>query len=248
MDEARSLGPPPPLAELQAQRPLALFFDFDGTLVDIAPTPDAIRVQPGLGAGLEALAARHGNRLALITGRSLADIHAHMGRPHIAMAGSHGIERQTMSGEVLGASPAALPDDALAEIEQFVAGTPGLSLEEKDFGAAVHYRQAPALGAMVAAEAERIAGTHGLVVKHGKCVTEFVRPGADKAGAVDAFMAKERFAGSLPIFIGDDLTDEDAFAAAERNGGFGIIVGSRSPTAARFKLHDPAAVHEWLGL
>jgi trehalose 6-phosphate phosphatase len=248
MDEARSLGPPPSLAELQAQGPLALFFDFDGTLVDIAPTPDAIRVKPGLGVKLEALAARHGNRLALISGRSLADIRAHIGSPRIAMAGSHGIERQAMTGEVLGAPPSMLPPDALAEIGQLATSAPGLSLEEKSFGAAVHFREAPGLGTMVAAKADMIAEAHGLVVKHGKCVTEFVRPGADKAGAVDAFMAKERFAGSLPVFIGDDLTDEDAFAAAERNGGFGIIVGSRSPTAARFKLRDPAAVHEWLGL
>jgi trehalose 6-phosphate phosphatase len=248
MDEARSLCPPPPLAELQTQGPLALFFDFDGTLVDIASRPDAIRVQPGLGVKLEALAARHGNRLALITGRSLSDVHGHIGRPRIAMAGSHGIERQTMAGEVLGVSPIAMPPDALAEIEQLVAGMPGLSLEEKSFGAAVHFREAPGLGTMVAAKADMIAEAHGLVVKHGKCVTEFVRPGADKAGAVDAFMAKERFAGSLPIFIGDDLTDEDAFAAAGRHGGFGIIVGSRVPTAARFKLRDPAAVYEWLGL
>jgi trehalose 6-phosphate phosphatase len=248
MDEARSLGPPPPLAELQAQGPLALFFDFDGTLVDIAASPDAIRARPGLGALLEGLAARHGDRLALITGRSLADIHEHIGRPRIAMAGSHGIERQTMAGDVLGFSPTALPPAALAEIEHLAAVTPGLSLEEKSFGAALHFRQAPALASTVAAEAEAIAGTHGLVTKHGKCVVEFVRPGADKAGAVDAYMAKERFAGSLPIFIGDDLTDEDAFAAVERHGGFGIIVGSRSATRARFKLRDPSAVHEWLGL
>lgn len=248
MDEARSLGAPPPLAELQARGRLALFFDFDGTLVDIAATPDAIRVKPGLGAMLETLAAQHGNRLALISGRSLADICSHIGSPRIAMAGSHGIERRTMAGEVLGVSPAALPSDALAEIELLVARVPGLALEEKSFGAAVHFRQAPALGEKIAAEAETIAATHGLVVKHGKCVVEFVRPGADKAGAVDAFMAKERFAGSLPIFIGDDLTDEDAFAAVERHGGFGIIVGPRSTTRARFKLRDPVAVHEWLGL
>jgi len=248
MDAARSLGPPPSLAELQAQGPLALFFDFDGTLVDIASTPDAIRVKPGLGANLEALAARHGNRVALITGRSLSDIHLHIGMPRIAMAGSHGIERQAMAGEMLGASPAAFPAQALAEIDGLAGRTPGLALEEKAFGAALHFRQAPELGERVTAAAGAIAEAHGLVVKHGKCVVEFVRPGADKAGAVHAFMVKERFAGSRPIFVGDDLTDEDAFAAAEQYGGFGIIVGSRSPTCARFKLPDPAAVHDWMGL
>lgn len=248
MNEARSLGAPPPVATLQAEGLLALFFDFDGTLVDLAPSPDAIRVAPGLGARLEALAARHGDRAALITGRSLADIHAHIGRPRIAMAGSHGIERQTMTGEIIGASPAVLPPAAQQEIAQLVARTPGLALEDKTFGAAVHFRQAPGLGPAIAQEAEGIAQAYGLVLKHGKCVVEFVQPGVDKAGAVHIFMAKERFAGALPIFIGDDLTDEDAFAAAERHGGFGIIVGSRSPTCARFKLRDPAAVHDWLGL
>lgn len=248
MDDIRSLASPPSLAELQAQGPLALFFDFDGTLVDIAPAPDAIRVKPGLGAGLEALAARHGDRVALITGRSLSDIHRHVGTPRIAMAGSHGIERQSMTGEMLGALPVAFPAEALAEIGRLAEGTPGLALEEKAFGAALHFRQAPELAERVAAAAGAIAEAHGLAVKHGKCVVEFVRPGANKAGAVHAFMAKERFAGSLPVFVGDDLTDEDAFAAAEEHGGFGIIVGSRAPTCARFKLRDPAAVHEWMGL
>ncbi|QYU71248.1 hypothetical protein J4558_01785 [Leptolyngbya sp. 15MV] len=95
---------------------------------------------------------------------------------------------------------------------------------------------------------DELAARHGLKVKRGKFVAELVRPGADKGAAVRAFMAEMPFAGSRPVFIGDDVTDEDGFAAASEQGGLAITVGPRDSRLARFGLADPSAVRDWLGL
>jgi len=227
---------------------VALFLDFDGTLVEIAPTPAEITVPEGLAARLESLSHRFGGRLALVSGRSTANIAQHLGAPAIARAGSHGIERLTAGGARLGAEPAALPaavDDAM---RIFAGAHPGIAYEAKKHGAALHFRAAPELEHAAIAFAERQAILHGLWVKPGKFVVELVNQGADKAGAVRAFMGEEPFAGAMPVFVGDDVTDEDGFRAAGELGGFGVVVGARGGTLARHCLDSPAKVHEWLEL
>jgi trehalose 6-phosphate phosphatase len=241
------LDGPPPLDALCAEGAVAVFLDFDGTLVDIARHPDSIVVPHELGARLETLGARFGGRVALISGRGPDDIQRHLGRPAIAMAGSHGIARMTADGRSLGGQPEPLPDDAVAQIRTFCARH-GFELEAKPHGAALHYRAAPHLEALGEDFARRLAADYGLQVKRGKCVVELVRQGADKGGAVRAFMEAEPFAGAKPVFVGDDLTDEDGFAAVAELGGFGVLVGDREPTHAHFALPDVSAVHDWLGL
>ena len=130
----------------------------------------------------------------------------------------------------------------------FAAARPGLEYEAKAFGGALHYRAAPELEDAAIAFAERQALLHGLWLKPGKCVVELVNRGADKGGAVRAFMEEEPFAGALPVFVGDDLTDEDGFRAVGELGGFGVIVGARAGTLARHSLESPAKVLEWLEL
>jgi trehalose 6-phosphate phosphatase len=152
-----------------------------------------------------------------------------------------------MTGEAIGEAT-GIPVEARKELRTFAANETQVSLEEKTLGLAVHYRGAPHLKDDVDMAAHDVATRYGLSVKRGKAVAEIVAKDAGKDGAVRLFMAKERFAGSLPVFIGDDVTDEDGFAAAEFFGGFGIVVGDREPTAARYRLADPAAVHAWLGL
>lgn len=239
---------PPPLATLQAAGPVAVFLDFDGTLVEIAPTPESISVPATLANALENLSQRLGGRLALVSGRSTANIAAHLGHPAIARAGSHGIERLNANGDRLGPEPAPLPVAVGQAMQSFVDEHEGLVYEAKSHGAALHSRAAPHLQDIAVAFAERQALLHGLWVKLGKNVVEVVDQGVDKAGAVRAFMATEPFAGALPVFVGDDVTDEDGFRAVAELGGFGIIVGARAGTLARHSLENPARVYEWLQL
>lgn len=247
MDVSPVLDAPPSLDVLRRENRIALFLDFDGTLIDLAARPDAIDVPADLGTRLGQLSDRLDGRLALVSGRAVPDLERHLGRLEVARAGSHGIARIHADGSTFGDEPEALPDAAIEALRAF-AGEYGFVLEGKPHGAALHYRAAPHLEELGMEFATDLAGTHALQVKRGKCVVELVRPGADKGGAVRAFMAVPPFSGSVPVFVGDDVTDEDGFAAAADFGGFGVLVGERTPTRARHALADPAAVYAWLGL
>lgn len=248
MATGRMLTAPPDLGELTAPSGIALFLDFDGTLVDIAPAPDAIVVPPGLGTALERLTQRRSGRVALVSGRAIADLRKYLGAVRLACAGSHGAERFTADGTAIGPAPSPLPETVRNALRDFAGGHPGIAFEEKGYGAALHVRARPDLEFEAIVFAANVADSAGLAIKRGIAVVEVVHPGASKAGAVDAFMELAPFCASVPIFIGDDLTDEDGFHAAERHGGFGIVVGTRKDTDARYRLDGPAAVHEWLGL
>ena len=245
MDGQTTLPAPPPLGTLLGQGPTALFLDFDGTLVEIAPRPDAIEVPPDLAERLHALGERMAGRLALVSGRALDDLESHLGPVTLARAGSHGASRLHADGSRLGSEPGGLTPAAVEELRAF-AERQGLLYETKAHGGALHYRAQPAMRAETLAFAEKVAAQHELCVTSGKGVVELVRPGATKQAAVEAFMAVAPFAGGRPIFIGDDVTDEDGFAGAARLGGFGIAVGERASTGARYRLDSVAAVHHWL--
>ena len=240
------LPDPPSLAELMERSRVAILLDFDGTLVDIAGRPDGIDVRADMAECLQKLANRLEDRLALVSGRSLEDLASHIGQPAIATAGSHGAERRSMQGEIIG-RPDALDAEAREALRHIAQSREGVLLEEKTFGIAFHYRDAPDAGAAIEGAARSVANAHGLKVKTGKFVVEVTGTEAGKDAAVRLFMGKPRFADALPVFIGDDVTDEDGFAAVDRLGGFGILVGDREPTGARYRLADPAAVHNWLG-
>ena len=241
------LPPPPALAALLADSPIALFLDFDGTLVDLAPTPDGISVPQGLSAALVSLSGTLGGRLALVSGRAISDIERHLGPLKLAASGSHGADRRLVDGSSLGDKPAGLSDALRAELAHF-ASAQGFALEDKPHGAALHYRHDPTLEDAGLAFASTLAAQHGLDIKRGKCVIELVGQGANKGGAVAAFMQIAPFAGATAIFIGDDVTDEDGFVVATNLGGFGIAVGERKSANAKFHLADVAAVHHWLSL
>ncbi|MXO91895.1 trehalose-phosphatase [Pontixanthobacter aquaemixtae] len=241
------LPPPPPLDALLATGDVSLFLDFDGTLVDIASGPDSIDVPDNLAARLGALSKSLGGRLALVSGRGLDNLGQHAGALGIARAGSHGAERVLADGSALGDTPQPLDPDIVRQLKA-IADASGALFERKSFGAALHYRAVPEKGPGIASEALAIAQADGLVAKHGKCVVELVRPGADKGAAVAAFMEIAPFSGSKPVFIGDDVTDEDGFAKAHEMGGFGIAIGERESQNAQFALDTVRDVHEWLGL
>lgn len=247
MRPATPFVPPPSLAELLAAGPVALFLDFDGTLVGIAARPDAIEVPEGLSARLERLADRLSGRVALVSGRALEDLHLHLGPIEIARAGSHGADLRHADGAALGGSPRSL-DARIAGLVEAFASDRGLLFETKAHGCALHYRSRPEAGESAEAFMRAIAASESLATKDGKCVVELVHEGADKGGAVRAFMAQAPFVGARPVFLGDDITDEDGFAACAELGGMGILVGDHRDSAAQFRLPDIDAVHNWLEL
>lgn len=246
MGSTTRLPDPPEMAALLRDGATALFLDFDGTLVDLAAKPDAIEVHPGLARALEELAQRLDGRLALVSGRSIDDLEQHLGPLSVAVAGSHGAEKRLADGSVLGAKPDGIETAVTSELATF-ALTHNIDLETKSHGAALHYRSVPDKEDEARAFAAQIAQTHGLEVKLGKCVVELVARGANKGSAVRAFMETKPFLGSRPFFIGDDVTDEDGFAACAKLGGDGILVGTRE-SKARYVLKGVADVHQWLEL
>ena len=234
--------PPPPIAG-----DAALFLDFDGTLVELAESPEAIRVPEGLRPLLESLSARLGGRVAVISGRAIDDLDRHLGRCGIAVSGSHGLELRFANG---GRLPLAVPASlasARAELAGFAAADPRLLVEDKPASVALHFRRAPERAGEVESLAAVLAERTGLALQPGKMVVELRPHGADKGDALRRLMREPPFAGARPLFVGDDLTDEHAFQAAAELGGGGILVGPPRSTAAAWRLDDVAAVAAWLG-
>lgn len=236
-------SPPPPLSRLA---PAALFLDFDGTLVELAESPAAIAVPDGLKPLLDRLSARLGGRLAIVSGRALDDLRRHLGGSAAVLSGSHGAELHYSDGRRV---PVSVPPGLAAareEVRRFAAGGDGLLVEDKPAGVALHFRLAPERAGEVDAFLEALAVRAGLALQRGKMVAELRPEGSDKGAALRRLMAEPPFAGARPVFVGDDLTDEDAFLAAAALGGEGVLVGPSRPTAARWRLDGVAAVTDWL--
>lgn len=236
--------PPPPPLHISAQT--ALFLDFDGTLVDIADHPDDVVVARSLPGLIEMLSHRLEGKLALVSGRSLDALEAMLGPIDVAMAGSHGGEFRPAGSREIHPLADPLPDAVVAKLSSFAEANGGMLVEPKPFSVAVHYRRHPDAKAGLLDCAASIAEDRGLKMKHGKQVVELVMPGSDKGSAVSKFMEREEFSGTVPLFVGDDVTDEDAFNAVTRFGGEGVLVGPMRQTAARWRLPDVGAVHDWL--
>jgi trehalose 6-phosphate phosphatase len=233
----------PPLSLLDGA---ALFLDFDGTLVELAETPDAIQVSPALSPLIQRLAKRLDGRLAIISGRAIKDLERHFLCSGIAVSGSHGLELRLPDGSHVPLGVSRELDHARDRTARYAASIPGLLVEEKPFSLALHYRKAPEREAEVHSFMMELAESSGLMLQQGKMVVELRPIGADKGDALRALMAEPEFAGARPLFVGDDLTDEDAFRAAATLGGAGILVGAERDTAAEWRLEGVAAVAEWL--
>lgn len=234
--------PPPPLPD----RADSLFLDVDGTLVTLAERPDAVTVEPGLTALFARLSISRPGRVALVSGRSVAQLDRMFGDTihHLAVAGSHGAEqRMPGAGHTLPERSPAL-EQATSVLSAF-ADEHGLIFEAKSLGAALHYRTAPHHADAAGVAAGEVAATHGLVLQRGKMMVEVRLPG-DKGLAIRALMHADAMRGTCPWFLGDDVTDEDGFIAAAALGGAGVLVGEPRPTAARYRLGDVPAVHAWL--
>ncbi len=226
----------------------ALFLDVDGTLVPIAETPDAVAVSVRLCEALRDVMPALDGAVALISGRRIADLDRLFAPLRLPAAGLHGLERRDAAGTVNRIGGSAGLDDLREPLRAFAAAHPGVLLEDKGPALALHYRRAPAAAEAVRQlAAEMTAAMQGKVrVLFGKMVVEFALPLADKGMAIAAFMAEAPFAGRRPVFIGDDVTDEDGFAMVNKLGGYSVRVGAIEASAATYQLADVAAVVDLL--
>ncbi|MET0506546.1 MAG: trehalose-phosphatase [Luteibacter sp.] len=238
---------PHPPADLFDER-CALFLDADGTLLAFADDPEAVALADGLLETLDVLRDHLGGALALVSGRAIAGLDAIFGRPGWVAAGQHGLERRDAHGAVttMPVDKAEL-DRLRATVHALAAGLPGVRVEDKSWSVALHCRERPDLEPELARRAPAIAGGFpGFELQPGSFVFEFKPRGMDKGVAVAAFLDDAPFAGRRPVYLGDDLTDEHAFAVVNERGGLSIRVGSRTPSLAAFTLSSPADVHAWL--
>ncbi|MEO7178282.1 MAG: trehalose-phosphatase [Allosphingosinicella sp.] len=236
-------SPPPPLSRLA---PAALFLDFDGTLVELADMPHAIAVPAGLASLIDRISLQLGGRLAIVSGRAVDDLRRHLGACAAVLSGSHGAELHYADGRSIPVSAPPGLAGARESVRRFAAGIDGLLVEDKPAGVALHYRLAPERAQEADSFLEALALRSGLVLQRGKMVAELRPAGSDKGSALRSLMAEPPFEGARPVFVGDDLTDEDAFRAAAALGGEGVLVGPARPSAARWRLDGVADVTAWL--
>jgi trehalose 6-phosphate phosphatase len=226
----------------------AYFFDIDGTLIDFAASPDRVRPDHDLRQIIERLYRSAGGAVALISGRAIADIDRLFPGARLPAAGQHGVERRDAVGRV---SRHAFPSDRLEEEHRRLAAAvtrhPRLLLEHKGLSLALHYRRAPRLGGFAHRLLRGLQSRIGTeyCLQAGKYIVEVKPAGRDKGVAVLEFMQEAPFRGRLPVFLGDDVTDEYGFAMVNRLDGHSVKVGP-GRTVARWRLRDVRAVRAWL--
>ncbi|MDE7547517.1 trehalose-phosphatase [Acetobacter fabarum] len=225
----------PPLSQT------AFLLDFDGTLVDIAPTPEAVVVPPDLLETLSRLRAACGDALAVISGRPIDQIDQFLGDVPFAVAGEHGVTiRRRPGGPVERAVLPGMPPRWLMQASDLLATLPGTRLEHKQGGFVLHYRAAPEKAEILRQTAERwVRESDGaFTLQPAKMAWEIRPTGVDKGYAVSLLMETAPFIGRKPVFVGDDVTDEDGMAAVHRMGGIFFRIPADFPT--------PAVLRAWL--
>jgi trehalose 6-phosphate phosphatase len=213
----------------------AYFLDIDGTLIDFADAPGRVTLDRALPELIDALYRASGGALALITGRSIADVDRLFPARRLPAAGQHGLERRSADGRV---SRHFGPSRSL---------DPELLLEDKGLSLALHYRRTPRLASVAhrAIHSLQVSLGNRYCVHRGKRVVELAPAGRDKGGAIRAFMREAPFRGRTSVFIGDDITDEYGFAMVNRLKGYAVKVGP-GRTEAGWRLANVRAVLGWL--
>ena len=235
--------PPPPFL---GRHVTALFLDFDGTLADLAPQPDAVQIAGDLVPMLRKMSHHLGGALAIVSGRPLHDLDDFLSPLQLPAAAEHGAQRRQVDGRVLGITPPDL-ETTLRAARALVGHHPGLRLEIKTATVALHYRHAPELEALcLQVLSEAVGDTPGVELLRGKFVFEVKPAGVSKGTAIAAFMHEAPFAGRVAVFAGDDVTDEAGFSVVQSIGGFGVKVGEGA-TLANHRCASPTALRLWLG-
>lgn len=223
----------------------ALFLDFDGTLVDIASQPESVEVPADLVELLRGLQAKLGGALAIVSGRKMSDLDQFLAPLRLPSAAEHGSEQRLPGGEPVQIAAPQL-NEVIRVAEALAAEHAGLKVEIKSAAVALHYRHAPQLETLcLEALAELVKRTPGVELMHGKCVLEVKPAGVSKGSAMEAFMLHPSFRARIPVFAGDDTTDEAGFAAVQAMGGAGIKVGD-GPSLAGHRCPSPTAIRQWL--
>lgn len=238
-----ALPHPPPI-----QPDWALFLDVDGCLLDFADRPEHVIVPAGLREDLARLRHALDGALALVSGRSLEQLDHLFPGMELVAAGLHGLQVREACGSL------HLPGEAPIELgrvreaaEQVVRDHPGARVEDKGVALALHWRTAPhARSALEAIAHSSVGHLPGYRLQHGNCVVELRPGGQHKGSAIERLMQRAPFSGRLPVYAGDDFTDEDGFAMMNSLGGLSVIVGERRPTQARHGIEHTEALRRWL--
>jgi len=241
------LRPPPPLLDDAC----ALFLDVDGTLIQFADRPDAVVLLPEVREAIGRISDRLEGAVALVSGRPLEQLDALFAPLQLPAAGLHGHQVRDASGQLHDSSEDAATREWLhalqLQAQHLAHALPGVLVEDKGASLALHWRAAPEAGEQVRAFASRhIRGHTRYRLQPGDHVVEFVPVGSDKGSAVRRMIQSLPFRGRLPVFVGDDLTDEFGFEAANAMHGWSVLVGERDPSSAVFQLQDIHRVHAWL--
>nr|WP_238711756.1 MULTISPECIES: trehalose-phosphatase [Tenebrionibacter/Tenebrionicola group] len=225
----------------------AFFFDLDGTLAEIKPQPEQVVIPQTVRHRLGQLARLCDGAVALISGRSMAELDRLAAPLHLPLAGVHGAERRDISGKVLRVNLAPTLVEQLSRyLVEELSVFPGARLEIKGMAFALHYRQAPQHASAIIQLANRLVAQHdGLSLQPGKSVVEIKPAGISKGSAIAAFMHEAPFAGRRPVFLGDDLTDEAGFDIVNELNGVSIKIGA-GESRAQQRLQDVQAVYHWL--
>jgi len=235
-------------AVLANPRQWALFVDIDGTLLAVAPTPDAVTVPAGLVTLLRRVVDGLGGAAAVMTGRRIADADRLFAPLRLAASGVHGTEVRSEPGAPIAALAPPIPPNVVQAMNDIAHLASGILVEQKGAGVAVHYRNAPlarrALETELAAAISRCA--YDLVLRQGRKVLEAVPRGFSKGTALTAIAARPPFAGRRPVMIGDDVGDEPAFEAAERLGGLGLRVAGEHFPPSDSDFGGVGEVRQWL--
>ena len=226
----------------------ALFLDVDGTLLEIRDRPEEVAASRDLVVMLERLSTGLDGALSLVSGRPITDIDRIFAPARFPAAGAHGAEIRLHPEDEVETTTTSLPDSIMAALVEFAGSHEGLLLEKKRGGASLHYRMAPDLErqcrALVDTLMDEIGNDFRLIP--GKMVFELAPRGHNKGEAIVAMMKRSPFDGRRPVFVGDDVTDEDGFVAVNRMDGISVRVGNNQDSAAAFTLDSVAAVRRWL--
>ncbi|HEY1943912.1 MAG TPA: trehalose-phosphatase [Roseiarcus sp.] len=228
----------------------ALFLDVDGTLLDIAERPGSVSIPAPLVSALARAEERLCGAVALVSGRTIDEIDRLFSPLRLRASGVHGAEMRLDPEEEPRVAPTAhaLPESLTDLVADSLRAFPGLLVEQKTYSLAVHYRGAPETGPQVRAILQRVLDSEphgGIAIFDAHCAFELRLPGFDKGGAITTFLKNEPFVGRIPIFVGDDTTDEAGFAVVAARGGGAYAVGGWRP-GANGVFEDPKAVRAWL--
>ena len=239
------------MISLPAPKPLrlgeaALFLDLDGTLAPIAARPQDVLPNARRTRLLDQLKEGLSGRLAVVSGRTLNDVDRILEGRITCVSAVHGLVRRDCDGSLHAPEPHPGLGRAVAALRDFATRDPGLIVEDKGASVALHFRMARGRALEAQALARRIAAETGLALQEGDMVEELRTPGPSKGDSVRDFMATPAFRDSIPVFAGDDATDEHGFEEVARLGGFGVLVGNPRQTHARFGLRNVEDVLAWL--